>query len=268
MADLQQVLRSGLRVVLVNPIHPGNVGATARAMKNSGLRQLVVVSPLQFDMERARWMAGGGRDVLDQARFVSTVAEAVSDCQFAIGCTARSRRWDWPVLEPEELAEKTMSTDGPIAILFGREDMGLDNDALLQCQALLKIPTDGEPSLNLSQAVLLVCQAVFRKAVALGWEPEEEARQGPRSAGRERPGKPKTTQPDPVATLDAQSLLLTEAMRLLEQTTYMVGQNDEQVRVTLGNLLQRAAPTEKEVSILRGMFKKTAWSLENPSKGD
>ena len=91
MADLQQLLRSGLRVVLVNPIHPGNVGATARAMKNSGLRQLVVVSPLQFDMERARWMAGGGRDVLDEAHFVSTVAEAVSDCQFAIGCTARAR---------------------------------------------------------------------------------------------------------------------------------------------------------------------------------
>ncbi len=255
-------------MVLVNPIHPGNVGATARAMKNSGLRQLVVVSPLQFDMERARWMAGGGRDVLESARFVSSVAEAVSDCQLAVGCTARSRRWDWPVIEPKALADKTMSTSGPIAILFGREDMGLDNDALLQCQALVKIPTDGEPSLNLSQAVLLVCQAVFRRAVELGWEPTAEDRQGPRSAGRERPGRPTETEPAPLATLESQSLVLNEAIHLLEKTTYMVGQNDEQVRVTLGNLLQRAAPTAKEVSILLGMFKKAAWSLEHPSEGN
>jgi len=230
-------------------------------MKNSGLRHLVVVSPLQFDMERARWMAGGGRDVLEQARFVSTVAEAVSDCQLAVGCTARSRRWDWPVLDPEALAEKTLSDPGPIAILFGREDMGLDNDALLQCQALLRIPTDGEPSLNLSQAVLMVCQAVFRQAIASGWEPKAEERQGPRSAGRKRPGRPTEAQPDPLATLNAQSLVLNEAIGLLEQTSYMTGQNEEQVRVTLGKLLQRAAPTEKEIKILRGMFKKTAWRL-------
>jgi tRNA (cytidine32/uridine32-2'-O)-methyltransferase len=267
VVDLESLLRSDLRIVLVQPIHPGNVGATARAMKNSGLRQLVVVAPLGFDMERARWMAGGGRDVLENTRFVSSVELAVSDCQLAVGCTARSRRWDWPVLEPDSLAERALNTDGPIAVLFGREDMGLDNEALLHCQALLRIPTDGEPSLNLSQAVLLVCQSLFRAALRQGWEPTEEERQGPRSAGRERPGRPSQILDSPPAPLGSQSIILTEAMSLLESTDYMVGQNDEQVRITLTNLLQRAAPTDKEIAILRGMFKKAAWRLEHPPTG-
>ena len=81
----------------------------------------------------------------------------------AVGTSARPRRWGWPVWSPEELARRVHDGPGPVAILFGREDSGLDNESLGRCQAILKIPTAAEPSLNLSQAVLIVCSAIFEE---------------------------------------------------------------------------------------------------------
>jgi TrmH family RNA methyltransferase len=264
--DFQQRLREDLRIVLVNPLFPGNVGAAARAMKNMGLRKLILVDPPAFDMERARWMAAGGKDILANARIVGTVAEALDDCALAVGCTARVRRWNWPIVEPRALAEKAFAAQGPTAILFGREDSGLDNEALSHCQLLLRIPTDGDPSLNLGQAVLLTCWSVFESALAQGWEPEEESRQGKRSggpkAGKKRP-PPLDRGP---ASLALQQQVVQEALRLLNSTPYMSSRGDEQVQVQLGMLIQRLAPSAVETDILRGMIRKTLWALNNPEK--
>ncbi len=259
MSDPGQTLREGVRIVLVRPIHPGNVGATARAMKNMGLRRLVVVDPPCFDLERARWMAGGGRDVLEAARFVPDVASAIADCDLAVGCTARMRRWDWPVWEPASLGREAIRRGGTVAILFGREDMGLENEDLAHCQALLRIPTDGEPSLNLSQAVLLVCGALFQSARDAGWTPTEEDRQTTRSAGRGRSRMPPSAAPPstPSAPLAMQHALVKRAVSILSKTSYMNGRSEEQVRVALGQMLQKLHPTEKEATILLGMTKKT-----------
>ena len=270
MSDPEQTLREGVRIVLVRPIHPGNVGATARAMKNMGLRRLVVVDPPCFDLERARWMAGGGRDVLEAAQFVPDVASAVGDCDLAVGCTARMRRWDWPVWEPAALGAEAMRREGNTAILFGREDMGLENEDLAYCQALLRIPTDGEPSLNLSQAVLLVCGALFQSARDAGWTPTEEDRQTTRSAGRGRSRMPRADTPLPAhsAPLAMQHTLVERAVSVLSKTSYMNGKNEGQVRVALGQMLQKLHPTEKEATILLGMARKTRIRLSHLDGGE
>jgi TrmH family RNA methyltransferase len=264
--DFQQRLREDIRIVLVNPLFPGNVGAAARAMKNMGIRKLIVVDPPAFDMERARWMAGGGKDILAEARFVGSVAEAVEDCTLAVGCTGRSRRWNWPIVEPHALAKRAFAAPGPTAVLFGREDSGLDNEALSRCQLLLRIPTDGDPSLNLGQAVLLLCWSLFDAALQQGWEPEEESRQGKRSGGPTENPNPFPAAPSPLAPLALQHQVIQEALTLLEDTPYMNARNPEQIQVQLGMLLQRLAPSEVETDILRGMIRKTRWSLENPDK--
>ena len=121
-------------------MHPGNVGATARAMANFGLERLVLVDPLALDLERARWMATSGKGVLNRARIVGTLDEALEGVSFAIGTTARKRRWRWPILTPAQLGERIHHED-TTAILFGREDSGLDNEALARCHAILRIPT-------------------------------------------------------------------------------------------------------------------------------
>ena len=211
-------------------------------------------------------MAGGGKDVLSDARIVNTVAEAIDDCALAVGCTSRSRRWNWPVVDPKGLAQKAFETQGPVAILFGREDSGLENDALARCQMLLQIPTDGDPSLNLSQAVLLVCWNLFEHALELGWVSEEKARQGKRSGGPAKgPKKARKAQRKP-ADLGLQKRVIEEGIALLEKTPYMASKSREQVEVQLGQLLQRLGATEVETDILRGMIRKTKWALENPLK--
>lgn len=261
-----EVLSEGLVIVLVNPIHPGNVGATARAMANLGLEQLVLVDPPCFDLERARWMASsGGRVILDKARIVATVEEALADCSFAIGATARKRRWRWPVLEPPQLAERAFTQERKTAVLFGREDSGLDNASLALCQALLRIPTASEPSLNLSQAVLMVSSAMFDQARALGWSPDQPQRQGKRSGGA--PVKATPRRESPPADLPRQQRVVQELLDVLERTPYAGGWSREQVQVSMSMLLQRAVPTHSELDILQGMLNKTRWRLDNPDKG-
>lgn len=242
-------------------------------MKNMGLRKLIVVDPPTLDLERARWMATSGRDILANARFTATVAEAVEDCDWAVACTARSRRWRWPVLEPRELAKQAFeSIDGrpprKTAILFGQEDFGLDNDAIGHCQAIVQITTDGAASLNLSQAVLLVCSYMFEEARARGYAPTEASRQGKRSGGPTEGYKPPVSTPkeDLPAPLGVQAPVVQMALDALALTPYMNGKPEDQVRVLLSGLLQRTNPTHAELNILRGMLKKTRWQIENPEK--
>ncbi len=260
------VLRERVAIVLVEPQHPGNVGSTARAMKNLGLRELTVVAPASFDLERARWMGSGAHDVLTSARFVATVDEALAGFTWAVGCTARTRKWRWPVMDPDQVAEHvfTPARDGRpprSAVLFGREDMGMDNHSLERCQAILRIPTDGAPSLNLAQAVLLVCSALQRAARARGWDGDERRLAQPQDTGPLDPtGGP--TRPGP-APLEQQRQVVEQAVAFLGRTAYMRNKNDPQVAVLLATLLQRAQPTQAELNILRGMLRKSRWSLEH-----
>jgi len=151
---------SNIRIVLVHTSHPGNIGGAARAMKNMGLSNLVLVAPKRFPDEQANWRAAGADDVLSAARVVSTLEEAVADCHYIVGTSARGRRIPWPILDPRNCAEKleTEARKGQVAIIFGREDRGLTNEELQQCHLHLHIPScEDYSSLNLAMAVQVVC---------------------------------------------------------------------------------------------------------------
>src|SRR5690606_38535701 len=155
-----------LRIVLVGTQHPGNIGSAARAIKTMGLRELVLVAPERFPHADAAAMAAGAGDVLDAARRVPTLAEAVADCRLVLGCTARSRRIALEELLPREAAARAVATAAapagtPAALVFGRERTGLDNHELQLCHAAVTIPADPDySSLNLAAAVQVLCYEV------------------------------------------------------------------------------------------------------------
>jgi len=156
----QRMNLDNIRIVLVNTSHPGNIGGVARAMKNMGLGRLCLVAPRQYPDEQATWRAASASDVLAAAEIVGTVEEAVADCQFVVGTSARERRIPWPLLDPRRCAERmaVASDKEQVAILFGREDRGLTNEELKLCNLHLNIPTSQDySSLNLAMAVQIVC---------------------------------------------------------------------------------------------------------------
>ena len=149
-----------IRIVLVHTSHPGNIGGVARAMKNMGLGKLYLVAPKQFPDEQANWRAVSAVDVLDNAVITETLEEAVADCHFVVGTSARGRRIPWPLQDPRECAKRmgAASGQGEVAVIFGREDRGLTNDELQMCNLHLNIPTAKDySSLNLAMAVQIVC---------------------------------------------------------------------------------------------------------------
>ena len=188
-ADPGRVLREQTVFVLVRPLQSGNVGAVARAMVNMGLQRLVVVAPPALDIDRARWMAPGAAGLLDKARYVRTVGEAVVGCQAVYATTARSRHDHWPAVDTTGFAREVHDgaeahEDYAAAVLFGTEDSGLANDELVHAHALLHIPTDLHASLNLGQAALLVAAALHGEARARSYIPRPEGtgrRGGPRN---------------------------------------------------------------------------------------
>ncbi|MEN1928083.1 RNA methyltransferase [Luteimonas sp. MJ250] len=147
----------GIRIVLVGTQHPGNIGSAARAIKTMGLQRLVLVAPERYPHADAVAMAAGADDVLDAAPIVDSLAEAVADCSLVLGCTARSRRIQLEELAPRAGAARLLEASGRganVALVFGRERTGLDNDELQLCHAAVHIPANPEySSLNLAAAV-------------------------------------------------------------------------------------------------------------------
>ena len=148
-----------IRVVLVNTSHPGNIGGVARAMKNMGLSRLYLVAPRDYPNEQAQWRAVSATDILDTAKVVPTLHEAIGDCQFVVGTSARERRIPWPLLDARQCAQRMAraSSNEQVAVLFGREDRGLTNEELKLCNLHLSIPTSEDySSLNLAMAVQII----------------------------------------------------------------------------------------------------------------
>lgn len=153
-----QPLFSRLRFVLVNTSSPGNIGAAARAIKTMGFSELVLVSPRFADAvkeDEALAFASGALDVLQGARVVSTVEEALQGCNFAAAVSARLREFSPPVVTPRALASQ-LSADASLqgALIFGNERFGLPNEVVQKCNVLINIPANPDySSLNLAQAV-------------------------------------------------------------------------------------------------------------------
>jgi len=149
-----------VRVVLCRPSHPGNIGASARAMKTMGITDLRLVAPERFPAPEAQWMAAHADDVLARARIHPQLGDALGDCVAAFALSARPREWSPQVFEARAAAASALerAAGGSVAFVFGAESAGLTNDELLACQFLVHIPTDANyRSLNLAQAVQVVC---------------------------------------------------------------------------------------------------------------
>ena len=158
-----------VRIVLVEPTHPGNIGASARAMKAMGLVQLGLVAPRRFPSAEATARAAGADDVLHHARVVKSMDDAIADCGLVLGTTARSRRIEWPVTDVREGACRAVARSAftPVAVVFGRERSGLTNTEIDRCHALIRIPTaNAFSSLNVAAAVQVVAYEI--RMAALG----------------------------------------------------------------------------------------------------
>jgi tRNA (cytidine32/uridine32-2'-O)-methyltransferase len=153
-----------VRIVLIDPSHPGNIGSAARAMKNMRLNDLVLVRPRAFPHSEATALAAGAEDVLAAARVVDTVPDALADCGMVAATTSRPRSLHWEFSTPRELAGRINALDSSItaALLFGSERYGLANEDLQYCNVLVRIPANPEySSLNLAMAVQLLAYEIF-----------------------------------------------------------------------------------------------------------
>lgn len=163
--DMDPIAPADIRVVLVETSHPGNIGAVARAMKNMGLDQLVLVRPKQFPDPEATARASGADDLLRRARVVDGVEAAIGDCGLVAATTSRDRDQYFRVRDVREGAAQIVAQarTGPVALLFGNERTGLTNDELALAHLLLRIPANPEyASLNLAMAVQLVAYETWR----------------------------------------------------------------------------------------------------------
>jgi TrmH family RNA methyltransferase len=148
-----------VRIVLVSPSHPGNVGSVARAMKNMDLSDLVLVRPRAFPHAEATALAAGADDLLAAARVVDSLPDALADCSFVAATTSRPRSYHWEFMTPRELAARVVALAPGVraALVFGSERYGLANEDLQYCSVLVRIPANAAySSLNLAMSVQLL----------------------------------------------------------------------------------------------------------------
>jgi TrmH family RNA methyltransferase len=153
-----------VRIVLIDPSHPGNIGSVARAMKNMALSDLVLVRPRSFPHAESTALAAGADDILAGARVVESVEEAVADCSFIAGTTSRPRSYYWEFTTPRDVAGRIvgLAPENRAALLFGSERYGLATEDLNLCNVLVRIPANPEYcSLNLAMSVQLAGYEIF-----------------------------------------------------------------------------------------------------------
>jgi TrmH family RNA methyltransferase len=153
-----------VRIVLIDPSHPGDIGSVARAMKNMALSDLVLVRPRSFPHSESVALAAGADDILTNARVVDSVADAIADCAFIAGTTSRPRSYYWEFTTPRDVAGRivALGQENRTALLFGSERYGLATEDLNLCNVLVRIPANPEYcSLNLAMSVQLTAYEIF-----------------------------------------------------------------------------------------------------------
>lgn len=226
-----------IRIVLVGTTHPGNIGAVARAMKNMGLSDLRLVDPKYFPHEDATARASGASDVLDRAVVTTNLAEALTDCIYVAGASARSRAINWPCMNPRDCAERLLreSATGKVACVFGPEKSGLSNEDLDLCHTLLTIPTDPDfSSLNLAMAVQVLTYEI-RVASTLDEGPIYDVEAPP-------------------ATSEEMEHFYSHLEQVLRDIRFLDPDNPRHLMRRMRRLFIRARPDKNEINILRGIL--------------
>ncbi len=237
-----------ISIVLCQTSHPGNIGATARAMKNMGLEQLVLIEPLNFPSPTATERASGADDVLANAKVCTSLEEGVAHCQWLFGTSARSRAFPWPQLTPKQAAQKILefSNKGEtIGVMFGNEQSGLSNDQLQHCDFHIAIPSNPEfSSLNLSQAVQIISYEIYQAILN-----QIEIKPAP------------ITDFGTKATQEEVAGLLDHFERIAVEIGFLDPKHPKKLLPRLKRLFVKAQLEKEEVNLLRGFLK-----LATPAK--
>lgn len=233
---------SRIRVVLLRPSHPGNIGATARAMKTMGLARLYLVRPKSFPHADARAMAAGARDILDSAQVCKTLGEALGGTTFSVALSARPRELSHPSLDARAAAREIAmaARREEAALVFGNETLGLSNKEVMQCSRIARIPADVRySSLNLAQAVQVMAYEVRMAAL----DPVEPS--------------PKIE----YATHDELERFYAHLERSLAASGTLHPRDPRKLMDRLRRLFAKARLEKVEINILRGML--AGWEEQN-----
>jgi TrmH family RNA methyltransferase len=241
---------TAVTVVLYESQDPINIGAVVRAMKNMGVRDLRLVRPCRYELNRIEQVAHDTRDVVERIRHFDSLDEALADCVRIVAFSGRRRAARWPRHTPRTAAVDLLAhaEGGRVAILFGREDHGLPNDALDRAHAIATIPTTEHFSLNVAQACLL---ALYELHLHAG------------DATRRIAG-PKRAAPPPSAADFEQTFADTEAA--LAGIAFFRTRSAENVMRTVRSLVFRAAPDHRELMLLRAASIEVLRTIERETR--
>jgi len=233
-----------VRLVLLRPRNPENLGAAARAMKNFGLSEWAIVSLGTHDFASARRVAVHAEELLDRPRLCATLDEAVADCAWVVGTSSRRVRGRRRLSPAEVAREAVARAPARTAIVFGDERSGLANDDVLGCHDLSAIPSEAaQPSLNLAQAVLVYCYALRDASLA---------------------AHPPPVRPRAAAATDAELTRVEEALRdLLRAGGFLAGPERHAVR-DLADTLRRGRLTRREARLWLAALRRVGRSLAGP----
>ncbi len=223
--------------MLFEPQDPVNIAGTVRAMKNMGLGSLRLVRPAPYDPERIEGVAHDTREIVSAIEHFASLEEALAGCVGVAGFTARRRSAKREVVDPRSAAATMLArtSDGPVALLFGREDRGLPNEALDRAHLVVTIPTTEHASLNLAQAVLIALYELHRATPSA-----TRALAAPRKSA-------------PPSTSEQYEQLFTDGERALAAIEFFKTRYSEHVMRSLRSLAYRAAPDSREITLLRAM---------------
>lgn len=242
MTDPDASVLARIRFVLVRTSHPGNIGSAARAIRTMGLRRLHLVAPEAFPHAEASALAAGAADVLDAARVDSVLPDAIADCGLVLGATARHRGIALEELDPRQAARRVLDAANAgreIALVFGNERSGLENEEVKYCHAAVTIPADpGYSSLNLAQAVQVVAWEL-----RMAWL---DGRAGRAVAPAEQP-----------ADAAQMEQYFAHLARTLDAIDFHKGRSPERIMQRLRRLYLRAAPDRRELRALHGILADT-----------
>lgn len=231
---------SNIRIVLINTTHPGNIGAVARAMKTMGLDDLRLVGPARYPDTEATARAAAATDILERAIVQDSLDEALAETVLVLGTSARQRHVQWPLLDPQEAAQKLLGQSSqPVAILFGPEHSGLSNADLQRCDYLVQIPANPDySSLNIAAAVQIIAYEIWRQS------PSSIPVNDAGSAGE-------------AVTQETMESFYQHLEQTLVDLQFLDPHYPKHLMPQLRRLFNRARPDARELNILRGILTAT-----------
>ena len=237
MTDLHDLV-ARIRYVLVRTSHPGNIGSAARAIRTMGFERLELVMPARFPDREANALAAGADDVLANAGVHGDLIGGLAGSSLALGLSARRRGVNLPEISPREAAQQALAaaTRGEqVALVFGNERTGLENEELARCHAMVRIPSvDDFSSLNLSQAVQVMA---YELRVAMLGDTPAPAVHG-----------------EPPADAARMEQFYVHLAQTLDDIEFHKGREPTTIMLRLRKLFQRAQPDERELRVLHGIL--------------